>query len=212
VITVQGTYSNIYRAERADATITVHHENADSSAALDAALTASDQVRTSIEKLDSDSVARWSIETMQTWQEKPWSSDGTQLPLVSHARISYNVRFIDFDVLSAWLTHVARIAGVEVNFLDWDLEETSRGAALAEVRALAVQDAISKATAYANAIGYSNVSAIAVADPGMLGVNGETAVPRMMKSDMMIGNTPALSLKPEPVELTATVDARFIAS
>jgi len=207
VITVQGSYSKHYPAERADATISVHLEGASRADIVDSVTASADAVRAAIE---ASTVDRWSSDRLQTWDEKPWSNDGAQLPLVFHARIGFTARFSDFEALSAWLGSVADLPGVAVDSLSWDVTESTRTAATAEVRSRAVKDAVAKASVYAQSIGLASVTATAVADPGMLGVGAPvTSDLRMMK---VAADVSQLSLKPADIEIEATVDARFVAS
>ena len=47
-------------------------------------------------------------EQLRTWSNRPWNSDGKQLPLVHHASVGIEVKFRDFGVLSRWVgEHVA---------------------------------------------------------------------------------------------------------
>jgi uncharacterized protein YggE len=211
VITVQGTFSKLYPAERADATISVHIEAPARDAAFASATKASTKVRATIEKLPEAAISKWSSDRIQTWDEKPWNNEGAQLPLVFHARVGFTVRFSDFDALATWLEKVTAIDGVTVDALDWDLTDSSRTGATAEVRSRAVKDAVAKASVYAQSIGLGTVSATALADPGMLGVGvpAPSADLRMMKASADVSQ---LSLKPADIEIAATVDARFVAS
>jgi hypothetical protein len=70
---------------------------------------------------------------------------------------------------------------------------------------------------YAQSIGLGSVTAVAIADPGMLGdqVRGGGAPEASFmraKSVGAGGSEPSLSLKPEDIEVSAVVDARFVAS
>jgi uncharacterized protein YggE len=211
VITVQGSFSKTYPAERADVTVNIHIEGATDASVLTSATKSSTKLRAAIDAVEPGAVAKWASDRLQTWTEKPWNDEGKQLPLVSHARIGFTVRFTDFDALAGWIERIAKIAGVEVGFIAWDLTDSSRTTATAEVRSRAVKDAVAKASVYAQSIGLGTVTATALADPGMLGVSsGAEPSPRMMKA--MAATGPELTLKPADIEITATVDARFIAS
>jgi hypothetical protein len=71
-------------------------------------------------------------------------------------------------------------------------------------------------------VGLAKVTAIAIADPGMLGdqgAGGGYPQPAMMKSAMRGGAAfdamsaaPTLQLKPEEIAISSVVDARFSAS
>ena len=206
VITVQGTFAKHYPAERADATISVHHEGASRADVLALATATAEAVRATIDAHPTD---RWTSDRLQAWDEKPWSNDGAQLPLVFHARIGFSVRFSDFESLSAWIESVTELDGVQVESLEWGLTESTRTTATAEVRSRAVKDAVAKASVYAQSIGLASVTATALADPGMLGVGVPAPETRMMKAAADVSH---LSLKPADIEIEATVDARFVAT
>ena len=85
-----------------------------------------------------------------------------------------------------------------------------------EVRSRSVKDAVTKATVFAQSIGLGSVSAIALADPGMLGDQGSGATGggaeyRSMKAMSDAGGAGQLQLKPEDIEVSSVVDARFTA-
>ena len=88
----------------------------------------------------------------------------------------------------------------------------------AEVRSRAVKDAVAKASVYAQSIGLGSVTAVAIADPGMLGDQvrggGDAAAVSFMraKAGGAGASEPTLSLKPEDIEVASVVDARFVAS
>lgn len=127
-------------------------------------------------------------------------------------------KFRNFTALSTSIELLAAIDGVSIDSLSWALTDGRTTTVTAEVRSRAVKDAVAKASVYAQSIGLGTVRAVAVADPGMLGDQvrgggGEGAVylARASKS-MDSANEPSLSLKPEDIEVSAVVDARFIAS
>ena len=85
-----------------------------------------------------------------------------------------------------------------------------------EVRSRAVKDAADKARVFAQAIGLGQVNAVAIADPGMLGVSGSGPAPspKIMRAAAMYdgGGDAGLDFTPEDIEVSASVDARFEAS
>ena len=219
IITVQGRFSAFYPAERATVEVSVHHEASKRQPAYDATMAAADVVRDNIVALHSTTdgpITWWSSDSVQVWNEKPWSNDGKQLPPVFHTRVSFTAKFSDFAALSRWIEAVSSVDSVSVSSIDWALTEARTTGVTAEVRSRAVKDAVAKASVYAQSIGLGSVTAVAIADPGMLGdqVRGGGAPEAAFMRAKSVGGVsePSLSLKPEDIEVSAVVDARFVAS
>lgn len=218
-ITVQGMFSSFYPAERATVEVAVHHEAGRRQTAFDATVKAADLVRDGIEALHdpaSGPITWWASDSVQVWNEKPWNTEGAQLPPVFHARITFTAKFSDFPALSGWIESVSSVDSVTVSSISWALTDARTTGVTAEVRSRAVKDAVAKATVYAQSIGLGSVTAVAIADPGMLGdqVHGNGPAEAGFLRAVSVsgaGSQPALSLKPEDIEVSAVVDARFIA-
>jgi uncharacterized protein YggE len=138
---------------------------------------------------------------------------------VYYAALSASARFQDFDALSAFVERFATSTGVTIASITWDLTEERRLAVTSDIQTKAVQDATVKATTYARAAGLSTVTALAIADPGMLGDGSNGPGPQgferqagkmMMAMDAQGGGTP-LTFTPDRIEVSASVDARFLA-
>ena len=218
VITVQGHHSAWYPAERATVTVTISADGPQRDAVFAAATSAADAVQATIPALhdpDAGPITRWSADTIRVSSQRPWSNTGEQLDLVHYASLDLTVRFSRFDELSPWIESVVAVDGASISGIDWSLSEARRATAATEARSRAVKDAVAKATIYAQSIGLGSVTATAVADPGMLGDSAAppTGVePRMaMKMDASSGGG-TLALKPQQIEVAASVDARFLAS
>jgi len=220
VITVQGHFTAWYPAERATVRLTVGFDGPKRADVLASATAAVQTVTDSVTHLhdpDAGPVTWWSSARVRVWAERPWNADGKQLAPVHHASIAMTVKFKDFDALADWLAEAATVPGVQVNGIDWDLTEAKRTAVTSEVRSRAVRDAVDKARVFAQAIGLAQVSATAIADPGMLGVRGEadSPAPSMMRAASLSAPHAAgtsFNFTPEDIEVTASVDARFEAS
>ncbi len=224
IITVQGEHSAWYPAERATVRATIIVDGPKRDAVFAGAVSASDAVRASIEALfdkTAGPVTWWTSDSVRVWSDRPWNSDGKRLPLVFHSAIDVSAKFLDFDELSRWVEATAAIEFVTISSISWDLTEATRTSVTAEVRSRAVKDAVAKATVYAQAIGLGSVTAVALADQGMLGdpsVNASgsgTAMPyrsalKMQAFDAAQG--PTLALKPEEIVVESFVDGRFVAS
>jgi len=216
VITVRGEFSAWYPAERATVVASIQMDGAARDEVFSRATAAADEVRESIELLHNSSngpVTWWSSDSVRVWSERPWSNEGTQLDLVYSAAIGYRVKFSDFAALALWVETVSAIEGGTVSSVSWDLTEATRNAAITEVRSRSVKDAVTKASVFAQSIGLGSVTAVALADPGMLGEQGSSPSPiaeaRMMKA--MNDSGGSLQLKPEEIEVASVVDARFLA-
>lgn len=217
VITVQGHHSAWYPAERATVTVTVATDGPDRDEVFAAATTAADAVRATIPPLhnaESGPITRWSADTVRVWSQRPWSNTGEQLDLVHYASLDVTARFSSFDELSGWIESVVAVEGASIAGVEWSLSEARRATAATEARSRAVKDAVAKATIYAQSIGLGSVTATAVADPGML---GDSASPPGFESRMAMkmdsaGAGAPLALKPEQIEVAASVDARFLAT
>lgn len=219
VITVQGSFTAWYPAERATARLTVAFDGAVREQVLESASRSVQTVTDSIKSLhdpQAGPITWWSSDRIRVWAQRPWNKDGKQLAPVHHAAIGVTAKFKDFDALAEWITTVAAVPGVQVAGIEWSLTEAKRTAVTTEVRSRAVRDAADKARVFAQAIGVQNVSAIAIADPGMLGVhgNGIPASPAMMRASAVGGggDSGALDFTPEDIKVEAAVDAQFSAS
>jgi uncharacterized protein YggE len=219
VITVQGSFTAWYPAERATVRLTVAFDGAKRDTVLSAASRAVQTVTASITHLhdpDAGPVTWFSCDRIRVWAQRPWNNEGKQLAPVHHAAINVTAKFKDFDALAEWIGQIAGVDGVQVNGIDWTLTDARRTSVTTEVRSRAVKDAADKASVFAQAIGLGQVNAIAIADPGMLGVNGSgpAPAPMMMRAAAVHGGggEGSLDFTPEDIEVSASVDARFEAS
>ena len=159
-------------------------------------------------------VTWWAAQDVRTWSQRPWNQDGKQLPLVHHARADLQVKFRDFHRLSAWLTEMATVDGFGVDRVEWALTADRRSELVRTARTQAVHEARSKAAAYAEALGLTDVRVVAIADAGMLGEGlhpEDQGAGTFSRAAAMSGGEP-LQLVPEDVEIAASVDARFVAA
>lgn len=219
IITVQGSFTAWYPAERATVHLAVAFDGPKRAEVLEAATRNVQTVTESIKALhdpDAGPVTWFSSDRIRVWAQRPWNNDGKQLAPVHHAAINVTVKFKDFDALAEWIGQVAGVDGVQINGIDWTLTDARRTSVTTEVRSRAVKDAADKARVFAQAIGLGHVSAVAIADPGMLGVqgNGAAPAPMMMRAAAMNDSAgqAALDFTPEDIQVSASVDARFEAN
>ncbi len=217
-ISVQGQHTAWYTAERASVVVGISfdgpHRNPVFSSAT-AALAAVRETVTGLHDAATGPITWWSADTVRVWSERPWNTEGKQLDPVHHAALDLTAKFSDFEALATWIELVVAIPGTGISGIEWTLTDATRTSATTEVRSRAVKDAVAKATVYAQSIGLGSVTATAIADPGMLGdggSNGPVAMDRMMqKASFSTGGGQPLDLKPQQIEVSAAVDARFIA-
>lgn len=222
IITVRGEHSAWHPAERATASVAVHVDGPKRDIVFSKAVAASEAIRGLVEPLAASTAAPvtwWTSDSVRVWSERPWSNDGKQLPLVYHSAIDFSVKFGDFDALSTWIESVAAVEFATVGSIVWDLTDATRKTVTDDVRAAAVADAVAKATTFARSIGLGAVTALAVADPGMLwnaSSDGGDEVSPVFRGAMKMqafdgGGQPTLALKPEEIVVASAVDARFSA-
>lgn len=223
IITVQGEYSAWYPAERATVHASVHTEGPKRDAVFDRAVAAADALRASIEAIhdkEAGPVTWWASDSVRVWSERPWNNEGKQLAPVFHSAVDFSAKFRDFAELARWVETAAAIDAVTVGSISWDLTDATRTSATVEVRSRAVKDAVAKAQVFAQSIGLGSVTAIALADPGMLGDpsgGGSGPSPVFARGAMKAqafdsAGAPTLALKPEEIAVASAVDARFTAS
>jgi uncharacterized protein len=215
-ITVRGSCAAFQQPERGTAHASIAYEGADMESVYDWVATDLETVKASVEPLLDGvrgPVTWWSAEQLRTWSTRPWNQDGEQLPLVHHASVGVRVKFSDFQALSRWLgEHVADTAGFRLAHVEWALTVKRQDELARDVRTRAVQDAVDRAQQYAYALGLGKVVPVALADAGMLSANlHRSAGSAHMRAQMLDGGPPEVEFVPEDIEVSAEVDARFLA-
>lgn len=215
-ITVRGSFSAFQPPERGTVRATLAFEGPQMQPVYDRVVRDLEAVKASVVEIhdpDRGPVTWWSTKHVSTWSNRPWNQDGKQLPLVHHASVGVEVKFRDFAVLTAWVArHVEQTAGFSLDGVEWALTEARRKQLARDVRARAVQDAAARAQEYADALALGPVRPVALADAGMLSeglhpqAQAEMAFARMAKD-----SGGELALAPGDIEVTAVVDARFVA-
>lgn len=218
-LTVRGSYVAYQRPERGTVRVNLGFEGPQMQPVYDRVVRDLEAVKNSVAVLHNPErgpVTWWSTNHVRTWAHRPWNKDGKQLPLVHHASVGVEVKFLDFAALSRWVGHhVAHTEGFSLEGVRWTLTEAHRKELEHAVRTKAVQDAARRAQEYADALGLGPVRPVAVADAGMLGEGlhptsgGGTEYVRMAGGAHDAGAE--LQLAPEDIEVAATVDARFVA-
>ncbi len=218
-ITVRGSFSTFQAPERATVHATIEFEGPSMEPVYDRVARDLESLKATVTPLktgDHGPVTWWSAEQLRTWSKRPWNKDGIRLPLVHHASVGVEVKFRDFASLSRWVGgHVASTEGFAISRIEWALTSKRRKELQRQARARAVEDAVAKAQEYAEALGLGTIRPIAIADAGMLSQglhpqSGESAAYMRTASVMGAPGTPDVELKPEDIEVSAEIDARFV--
>jgi uncharacterized protein YggE len=160
---------------------------------------------------------RWTADHLYVSTVQRYLKDSDVSEPFQVAAAGVAVRFSDFAALSAWVTEVGSADGVVVDGVEWELTDARRKEVETEVRAEAVRDAQERAAAYAAALGLSAVTVGALFEPGLRphgqpGFDaGAPKYARMAAADFG-GGGPVVSMRPEQIEVTATITADFTAS
>lgn len=213
-ITVRGEHETRIAPEEARARLTVRTEGPDRAEVVERAADASEMLRAALTaRQDAGEVREWSTGRLTVRSERPWNPEGAQLPFVHHATLDVTAIFSDLDALSGWLGEVSDHEAVQIGDIEWLLTRATTTAVEAQVADEAVRVALSRATAYAAAIGRGEVTPVEIADVGLLrgGEASAAPAPRMLKAAYAMDAAPAFALEPADIVVSATVEARFVA-
>lgn len=215
VITVRGEHQALVAAEIGVARIAVRFDGPARATVVEQAQRLAAEIHEELSAAqEKGAIRKWSSERLSVWADRPWNDKGEQLPLVHHASIQSVSEWSDFTALSEWISRVSERDGVAVDGISWKLTRETERTTENAVAQGAVQVAIDRATAYANALRLKNVHAQQIADVGMLGHEMAMKAPIMMARGMAADSVgaPAFELEPEEIVVSATVEARFIAN
>lgn len=216
-ITVRGSSAAFRPPERGTVHAAISYEGPAMPPVYDKVARDLESVKASLEPLHDGArgpVTWWSAQQLRTWSNRPWNKDGKLLPLVHHASVGVEVKFMDFTALSRWVAeHISGTEGFRVSRVDWALTVENRDALRKQVRTEAVRDAVTRAQQYADALGLGQIRPVAIADAGMLG-NGLHPEegghgPAFLRAAAAPGGSPDVELVPQDIEVSAAVDARF---
>ena len=222
-ITVTGHAERTVAPNRCTVVLRVHADGSSRKQAAEpvtAAVATITDLVTELRRRNPSPVKRWTFDRVRHSRRRPFNREGKNRPWVYNSSASITVTFHQFDAVGAFIERVAELEVVTVADLQWWITRKARKKRLAQVRDLAVRDALDKAKAYTTSLGLDTVRAVAIADPGMLGSQpspvhaGGAPMMRtaMLRSDAMNAPEsaePELVFDPDRVTLTADVEARF---
>nr|WP_274638152.1 SIMPL domain-containing protein [Microbacterium bovistercoris] len=211
-ITVRGDHEVLRSPEEAVAHIAVRAEGAERGAVVERIAALSAPIRDGLAaRKDAGGLSDWSSQRVAVWAERPWNPEGRQLAVVHHAAVQISATFTDFTALSWWVSQVAEQDGVHVGDIDWRLTRDTEAALEREVAAQAVRVAVERATAYAQALGLTEVVPVQIADVGLLGRSAPAPLRAARASFSADAAPPSLDFQAEDIVVSAAVEARFTA-
>ena len=168
VITVRGEHETRIAPEHAVAHLTIRAEGPERGAVVERMAAYSEPVRDDLAaRKSAGTVSEWTSQRVSVWSERPWAPDGRRLAPVHYGSVDFSATFADFAVLSWWAGEVVERDGVQLGWIDWQLTPATRAATEREVAAGAVGVAVTRAPAYAAALGLSTVTPLENADAGL---------------------------------------------
>lgn len=215
-VTVRGEHEARVAPERATVNVSVRTDGSERTDVVESALRFADPVRSSIsDRSDAGAVVDWSSKRISVRAERPWSSEGTRLDPVYYASIDFTATFAEASELSLWVSDISAWDGVEVGWVDWHLTSETRTQVERDVAASAVGVAVSRAEAYAGALGLDEVTPLEIADVGLISSGQPAPGAPMLKARGAVAfaadSAPAMEYEPEEIVISATVEARFLA-
>jgi uncharacterized protein YggE len=213
IITVRGEHELRVAAERATVHVSVAFDGPDRADVVERTLAAAEPVRTGLEaRKNAAAVTEWTSQRLSVYADRPWSNDGRRLAPVYRASIEFTGTFSDFSELSVWVTELTVHDGVTIGAIDWHLTPETEAEVEREVATQAVGVAVSRARAYAEALGLSTVAPLEIADRGLISEAAPVMPEMMMARSAAMDSGPSMEFQGEEITVSATVDGRFAAS
>lgn len=211
IVTVRGEQERRVPPEHAVVHVSVRADGPERGPVVERVTTLAEPLRDDLVAAQrSDEVVEWSSGRVSVWTERPWNAEGRQLPPVHHAALDLTATYRDFHALSWWIGEVAETDAVQVVDVRWELSPATRAVIEREVATEAVQVALQRAGAYAEALGMDSVTPLEVADAGLLLPHPEQAPPMLRAMAAESAGAP-MALQPADIIVSAAVEARFLA-
>ncbi|WP_243225063.1 SIMPL domain-containing protein [Microbacterium sp. CIAB417] len=215
-ITVRGESEARIAPERATIHASVRTDGPDRAAVVERALALAEPVRTGLaEREDAGTVLEWTSKRLAVRAERPWNSEGKRLAPVYYATVDFTATFGEASELSLWVSDVSAWDGVEIGWVNWHLTEQTRARIERNVATAAVGVAVTRAEAYAGALGLADIRPREIADVGLIspGQPGPAAPAFKAREAAFAAadSAPAMEYEPEEIVVSATVEARFTA-
>lgn len=217
IITVRGESEARIAPERATIRLSVRSDGPDRTTVVDRVLSLAEPVRAGlVDRADAGTIADWTSKRLSVRAERPWSNDGKRLAPIYYASVDFTATFTEASELSVWVSDVSAWEGVEVGGVDWHLTPATRAQTEREVAASAVGVAVTRAGAYAGALGLSTVVPLEIADVGLISSGPQSPQMAAFKARgaafAAADSAPAMEYEPDEIVVSATVEARFTAN
>jgi uncharacterized protein YggE len=216
-VTVRGEADRRYPAERAVVSLGLTVEGADKQRTFDEAVALQEPIAAQLRELvERQAVTTWSSDQVRIYAHRPWLDGDRRSDPVHTASVAVTADFTDFERLSGFVDYWSGRDGVEINGIAWDVLDRNRRGYESDIRKAAVENAVNKAQAYADAVRRGRVVAVRIADPGMLN-RSDDQVSRPLAREMKVaaftdgGGGAALQLTPADITIRVEVDAQFTA-
>lgn len=215
-VTVRGEHEARVAPERATIRVTVRSEGPERASVVDAVMRLAEPLRGSItERSDAGTVVDWSSKRLSVRAERPWNNEGKRLAPVYYASIDFTATYTEASELSVWVSDISAWDGVEVGWVNWHLTPETRARVEREVAAAAVGVAVTRAEAYAGALGRASVTPVEIADVGLISTREAAPAQPMFKARgaafAAADSSPGMEYEPEEIVVSATVEGRFVA-
>ncbi|MEV8219111.1 SIMPL domain-containing protein [Microbacterium sp. NPDC077391] len=213
IITVRGEHELRVAPERATIRLTVALDGPEREEVVRRVLALAEPVREGIvAREQAGSVTAWTSQRLSVYGERPWNADGRKLAPVYRASIDFTATFADISELSLWATELAGEDGIALGGVDWHLTPETEREVEREVATQAVGVAVSRAQAYAEALGLRTLTPVEIADRGLISAETPTFMPVAMRAAGGFDASPAMEFQGEEITVSATVEGRFSAS
>lgn len=212
-ITVCGQAIERASAERASVTVQSRWNAASAEEAMRAVAQAHERLVTDAKAHQAAGAAEsWHADRIWITHQQEWVGEGLPRRSVYTAAASVTVRFIDFEVLGAWIGRVGVHQTHEVGGIQWSLSDETERERSRAARTRAIADAVERAADYAAAAGLGTPVVDGIQEPGTTPPQVRAGKARMetMAFTASADSAPAVSLEAGEIEVKAAVEVRFV--
>lgn len=213
IITVRGEHELRVAPERATVNLSVALDGPEREEVVRRTLALAEPVREGIVSRErAGSVTAWTSQRLSVYAERPWNADGRRLAPVYRANVDFSATFSDISEMSIWVTELSADDGVTIGGVDWHLTPETEREVEREVATQAVGVAVSRAEAYADALGLRTITPLEIADRGLISSETPAFKAAAMRSAVAFDAAPSMEFQGEEITVSATVEGRFSAS
>lgn len=173
---------------------------------------------TEIDTATAAAITHWSMNTLSTGSYMIYHDNDHSKPDSErsksrqyNAHVSFEIKFADFTVLGKVCTDLAKMQFVSVRNIDWRLTDKTKASLVGMSRQLAVQDAVSKAKDFGDAVGKPTVNAVEInADSNSASrSSGLFGATRVYAAGPEAAGDHSLDFEPEEVDMSCSIQVKF---